>query len=86
MTKLLLIALCVLGFSHEDAVVYSLTQPDPGRYWDMIQRHKITQFYTAPTGKFQPCQPTAFLHTSVSHPHACPNLRRSHSFAHALWR
>jgi acetyl-CoA synthetase len=23
--------------------------PDPGRYWDMIQRHKITQFYTAPT-------------------------------------
>lgn len=25
------------------------TYPDPGRYWDMIQRHKITQFYTAPT-------------------------------------
>jgi acetyl-CoA synthetase len=23
--------------------------PDPGRYWDMIERHKITQFYTAPT-------------------------------------
>lgn len=23
--------------------------PDAGRYWDMIQRHKITQFYTAPT-------------------------------------
>jgi len=23
--------------------------PNPGRYWDMIQRHKITQFYTAPT-------------------------------------
>merc|ERR1712193_569518 len=23
--------------------------PDPGRYWDMVQRHKITQFYTAPT-------------------------------------
>ena len=23
--------------------------PDPGRYWDMIQRHSITQFYTAPT-------------------------------------
>ena len=23
--------------------------PDPGRYWDMIQRHKIRQFYTAPT-------------------------------------
>ena len=22
---------------------------DPGRYWDMIQRHKITQFYTALT-------------------------------------
>ena len=25
------------------------TYPDPSRYWDMIQRHKITQFYTAPT-------------------------------------
>jgi phenylacetate-coenzyme A ligase PaaK-like adenylate-forming protein len=23
--------------------------PDEGRYWDMVQRHKITQFYTAPT-------------------------------------
>jgi acetyl-CoA synthetase len=23
--------------------------PDAGRYWDMIERHKITQFYTAPT-------------------------------------
>merc|ERR1712130_109011 len=25
------------------------TYPDPSRYWDMIERHKITQFYTAPT-------------------------------------
>lgn len=25
------------------------TYPDAGRYWDMIERHKITQFYTAPT-------------------------------------
>jgi acetyl-CoA synthetase len=25
------------------------TYPDEGRYWDMVQRHKITQFYTAPT-------------------------------------
>ena len=23
--------------------------PDTGRYWDLVQRHKITQFYTAPT-------------------------------------
>jgi len=23
--------------------------PDAGRYWDMVERHKITQFYTAPT-------------------------------------
>lgn len=23
--------------------------PGPDRYWDMVQRHKITQFYTAPT-------------------------------------
>jgi acetyl-CoA synthetase len=20
--------------------------PDAGRYWDMVQRHKLTQFYT----------------------------------------
>eukprot|EP01117_Protostelium_nocturnum_P001228 TRINITY_DN1154_c0_g2_i2.p1 TRINITY_DN1154_c0_g2~~TRINITY_DN1154_c0_g2_i2.p1 ORF type:complete len:425 (-),score=67.30 TRINITY_DN1154_c0_g2_i2:957-2231(-) len=25
------------------------TNPDAGRYWDMVQRHKITQLYTAPT-------------------------------------
>jgi acetyl-CoA synthetase len=25
------------------------TYPDSGRYWDMVERHKITQFYTAPT-------------------------------------
>lgn len=25
------------------------TFPDPGRYWDMVQRHKINIFYTAPT-------------------------------------
>lgn len=25
------------------------TYPDEGRYWDMVQRHRITQFYTAPT-------------------------------------
>nr|BAN65224.1 acetyl-CoA synthetase, putative [Babesia bovis] len=23
--------------------------PDPGRYWRMIEQHRITQFYTAPT-------------------------------------
>lgn len=32
-------------FLFESTPVY----PDPGRYWDMIQRHGITQFYTAPT-------------------------------------
>jgi len=32
-------------FLFESTPVY----PNPGRYWDMIQRHKITQFYTAPT-------------------------------------
>lgn len=32
-------------FMFESTPVY----PDHGRYWDMIQRHKITQFYTAPT-------------------------------------
>ncbi|MBV6305273.1 acetate--CoA ligase [Candidimonas humi] len=25
------------------------TYPDAGRFWDMIQRHKVTVFYTAPT-------------------------------------
>ncbi|CAD7926062.1 unnamed protein product [Amoebophrya sp. A120] len=25
------------------------TYPGPDRYWDMVARHKITQFYTAPT-------------------------------------
>lgn len=25
------------------------TYPDAGRYWDMVERHGITQFYTAPT-------------------------------------
>jgi acetyl-CoA synthetase len=32
-------------FLFESTPVY----PDEGRYWDMIQRHKISQFYTAPT-------------------------------------
>lgn len=32
-------------FLFESTPVY----PNPGRYWDMVQRHKITQFYTAPT-------------------------------------
>jgi acetyl-CoA synthetase len=32
-------------FLFESTPVY----PDAGRYWDMVQRHKITQFYTAPT-------------------------------------
>jgi acetyl-CoA synthetase len=31
-------------FMFESTPVY----PNEGRYWDMIQRHKITQFYTAP--------------------------------------
>jgi len=32
-------------FMFESTPVY----PDAGRYWDMIERHGITQFYTAPT-------------------------------------
>jgi acetyl-CoA synthetase len=32
-------------FMFESTPVY----PDEGRYWDMVQRHGITQFYTAPT-------------------------------------
>lgn len=25
------------------------TYPNPSRYWDLVQKHKITQFYTSPT-------------------------------------
>ena len=25
------------------------TYPDPGRFWQVIEKHKVTQFYTAPT-------------------------------------
>ena len=32
-------------FMFESTPLY----PDPGRYWDTVARHKITQFYTAPT-------------------------------------
>lgn len=32
-------------FMFESTPVY----PDPGRYWDMVERHKINIFYTAPT-------------------------------------
>lgn len=32
-------------FMFEGTPVY----PNAGRYWDMVSRHKITQFYTAPT-------------------------------------
>ena len=32
-------------FMFESTPMY----PDMGRYWDMVQRHKFTQFYTAPT-------------------------------------
>lgn len=32
-------------FMFESTPVY----PNPGRYWDMVQRHKINIFYTAPT-------------------------------------
>ncbi|MCC7387132.1 MAG: acetate--CoA ligase [Phycisphaerales bacterium] len=35
----------VTSFMYEGAP----NQPDPARFWDIIERHKITQFYTAPT-------------------------------------
>ena len=25
------------------------TYPDPGRYWEMIEKHRVNQFYCAPT-------------------------------------
>mmetsp|Transcript_25670 Transcript_25670/g.61840 ORF Transcript_25670/g.61840 Transcript_25670/m.61840 type:complete len:693 (-) Transcript_25670:373-2451(-) len=33
------------SFMFESTPLY----PDAGRYWDMVQRHKINSFYTAPT-------------------------------------
>mmetsp|Transcript_480 Transcript_480/g.721 ORF Transcript_480/g.721 Transcript_480/m.721 type:complete len:687 (-) Transcript_480:368-2428(-) len=33
------------SFMFESTPLY----PDAGRYWDMVQRHKISSFYTAPT-------------------------------------
>ena len=30
------------------------TYPNPYRYWDLVQRHKVTQFYTAPTAGTAP--------------------------------
>ncbi|GKY98105.1 hypothetical protein MPSEU_000768300 [Mayamaea pseudoterrestris] len=33
------------SFLFESTPLY----PNPGRYWDMVQRHKLTHFYTAPT-------------------------------------
>jgi acetyl-CoA synthetase len=35
----------VSTFMFESTPLY----PDAGRYWDMVQRHRLTQFYTAPT-------------------------------------
>ena len=53
-------------FVFESTPVY----PNPGRYWDMIQRHKITQFYTAPTAirllkRFGDEHPAAYDTSSV---------------------
>jgi acetyl-CoA synthetase len=35
----------VTTFLFESTPLY----PNPGRYWDMVQRHQLTHFYTAPT-------------------------------------
>jgi len=39
------LANCATTFMFESIPTY----PNEGRYWDCVQRHKITQFYTAPT-------------------------------------
>ncbi len=36
---------CVPTVMYEGAPNF----PDSGRFWDMVERHKVTQFYTAPT-------------------------------------
>ncbi len=38
--------------------------PNPGRFWDMVERHKVTQFYTAPTAI------RAFMKWGDEHPKA----------------
>lgn len=39
------LANCATTLMFESTPLY----PGPGRYWDMVQRHKINIFYTAPT-------------------------------------
>ena len=55
------------------------TYPDAGRYWDLVQRHQINQFYTAPTAiralmKFgadpiKKCAPTLSSNPLSPNPH-----------------
>lgn len=43
------------------------TYPNPGRFWEMIQRHKVSIFYTAPTAI------RALLQASSTNPSIAPN-------------
>ncbi len=40
---------CVRECAPPWRVTRSRRYPNPERYWDLIARHKVTQFYTAPT-------------------------------------
>ena len=42
------------------------THPDPGRFWRMIDRHRVSIFYTAPTAI------RALIKGAHEHPHAHP--------------
>jgi acetyl-CoA synthetase len=58
---------CVPSFMYEGAP----NHPEPDRFWDIIERHKITKFYTAPTAI------RAFMKWGEQHPakHDLSSLR-----------
>ena len=52
---------------HDQLVYEGLpTHPDPGRFWRMIDRHRVSIFYTAPTAI------RALIKGAHEHPHAHP--------------
>jgi acetyl-CoA synthetase len=51
---------CVPTLMYEGAPNF----PGPGRFWDIVERHKVTQFYTAPTAI------RAFMKWGAEHPRA----------------
>ncbi|MEW5318632.1 MAG: hypothetical protein WDW38_009839 [Sanguina aurantia] len=53
------------SYTHEAA---ASTHPDTGRFWDVIDKHKVTLFYTAPTAIRALMREPAKLHQKTSTP------------------